>query len=119
MSLDGMTRTTAPNADEVALSVIGPGYGEALAVHLGNGSWMLVDSCIAEGEALPPSLTYLDDLGVDPSAVALVVATHWHDDHIRGLSTLVDECKRARFYCSAAFRNRALLTLVKAMEPEG
>lgn len=114
-----MTRTTAPEASDVELSVVGPGYGEALAVHLGNGSWMLVDSCVAEDRPFPCSLSYLDEIGVEPSAVALIVATHWHDDHIRGLATLLERCDQARFYCSAAFRNRSLLKLVKAMEPEG
>jgi hypothetical protein len=32
----------------------------------------------------------------------MVVATHWHDDHIRGIARLFDQCKGAQFCCSAA-----------------
>lgn len=35
-----------PAADEIEFSLFGPGYGEAVAVHLGDGTWLLIDSCI-------------------------------------------------------------------------
>ena len=54
---------------------------------------------------------------VDPtSAVALVVATHWHDDHIRGMGRIVDECRAATFVCANAFAEPELLTAVRALE---
>jgi len=31
--------------DELEVSVFGPGYGESLAIHLGLGSWIIIDSC--------------------------------------------------------------------------
>jgi len=34
--------------------------------------------------------------------VDLLVATHWHDDHVRGLARLVEICTAARFSCSSA-----------------
>lgn len=79
---------------------------------------MLVDSCVDANreDAGPASLQYLADLHVDPSQVRLIVATHWHDDHIRGLAQILQTCRDARFYCSAAFRRPELLKLVKAME---
>ena len=46
---------------------------------------------------------YLESIGLNPGQVVnLIVATHWHDDHIRGLARLVSECKEATFSCAAA-----------------
>lgn len=36
----------APATDEIELTLFGPGYGEAIAVHLGEGAWLLVDPCV-------------------------------------------------------------------------
>src|SRR5262249_49093086 len=46
---------------------------------------------------------YLRQLNLEPAeAVRLIVCTHWHSDHVRGLSDLVRECAKARFVCSLA-----------------
>jgi len=98
-----------PGADEVELTAFGPRYGECVVVHLGLGEWMIVDSSIgSDGE--PTALSYLRRLGVDPAAqVLLIVATHWHDDHVRGLSTVVERCIKARFACSAGLMRREII----------
>ncbi len=36
----------------------------------------------------PISEVYLTGLGVDPSQVRAIVASHWHDDHVAGISQL-------------------------------
>lgn len=93
----------APASDEVEISLFGPGFGECVVVHLGLGDWMIVDSCIELGNNTPAALAYLDKLGVDPaSAVRLVVATHWHDDHVRGLAEVVKASQRAVFAVTGA-----------------
>lgn len=105
-------RLDAPDLDEIEISVFGPGYGEAIAVHIGNGQWVLIDSCIAPGTNSPASLDYLTDLDVAVGeAVKLIVATHWHDDHIRGLGTLVKECEAAILAISSALRTREFSNL--------
>lgn len=105
-------RLDGPNLDEIEISVFGPGYGEAIAVHIGNGQWVLIDSCIAPGSNLPASLDYLADLDIEVAeAVKLIVATHWHDDHIRGLGTLVKECKTAILVISSALGTREFSNL--------
>jgi hypothetical protein len=43
-----------------------------------------------------------------------VTASHWHDDHIRGLSEIVDECKSAEFAMSLALHPKAFVQLVQA-----
>jgi hypothetical protein len=111
--LESGNRECEPAIDEIEVSLLGPGYGEAVAVHLGNNQWVLVDSCIEPGSREPASLRYLRSLGVDVStAVKLVVATHWHDDHIRGVSDLFRECTSARFVVSSALQTEDFLTLL-------
>ena len=62
-----------------------------------------------------PFLTYLRQLHIDPAtAVRQVIATHWHDDHIRGMGRVVAACEAAEFVCSAALRQDEFLTLVAA-----
>lgn len=103
-----------PRADELEVSLFGPGYGESLAVHLGESQWMIVDSCV-DASGRPPSLAYLESLGVDCAAdVAAVVATHWHDDHVRGLADVLEACERARFLCPVALSSKEFLKLTQA-----
>jgi hypothetical protein len=42
----------------------------------------------------------------------LVVATHWHDDHVRGISSIVERCKSARVAISNALKSKEFLTLL-------
>lgn len=110
-----LSELTGPRPDEIEVSLLGPGYGESVVVHLGDGEWMVVDSCTGrDGE--PAALKYLDRIGVDPgSAVRMIVATHWHDDHTRGMSRIVEECTSARFCCALTLRNRELLAVVEGL----
>ena len=93
-----------PAAEEVELTILGPGRGESCLVHVGRGEWLVVDSCVTES-GQPAALAYLDALGVSPSAVRWIVATHWHDDHIRGLANLVEACSAAKVVHSAALES--------------
>lgn len=63
---------------------------------------MIIDSCIHINSNKPAALLYLDSLGVDDNAIKFIVATHWHDDHIRGLSDLIEKYSEAQFCCSMA-----------------
>ena len=106
----------SPESDEIEVSVFGPGYGECALIHIGNGMWVIVDSCV-NSDSQPAALAYLRSIGSNPSeAVRLIVATHWHDDHIRGLADMVEVCGNATFYCSAALRADEFLAAVGALE---
>jgi glyoxylase-like metal-dependent hydrolase (beta-lactamase superfamily II) len=106
---------SAPSLDEIEVSVFGPGYGESIVIHLGGNKWIIVDSCIDPISKEPIPLSYLHQIGVKPiEAVKQVIATHWHDDHIRGLSKIIRECKSAEFVCSAALRSNEFLTITSA-----
>lgn len=105
-----------PQPNEIEVSLFGPGYGESVVVHLGGDEWLVVDSCQNFATKRPAPLEYLNRIRVQPhKAVKLIVATHWHDDHIRGLGTLLRVCEGANFACSAALGKNEFLTLVASM----
>ncbi|MBA2410266.1 MAG: MBL fold metallo-hydrolase [Gammaproteobacteria bacterium] len=95
-----------PADDQIEITLFGPGYGEAIAVHLGCGAWLLVDSCIDPEFRAPASGIYLDQIGVDASQVRAIVASHWHDDHVRGISQLATKHPNAEFFLSAVFNSK-------------
>ena len=93
----------APPPETIEVSLFGPGYGESCLIHLGWNDWMIVDSCRDQRSGVNPVLDYLDRIGVDPvNSVKLIAASHAHDDHIAGLSQIVERCENAAFICSGA-----------------
>jgi len=81
------TALVAPQPHELDVVVFGPGVGESILLHLGESDWFVIDSCKYPGEKTPAALKYLPSIGVDPSvSVKRILATHWHDDHIKGLA---------------------------------
>jgi hypothetical protein len=77
---------TKPTADEIEVTLLGPGVGESVVVHLGGGRWMLVDSYLEDGR--PAAQRYLDSIGVGRDQVDVIVATHVHRDHYQGVGAL-------------------------------
>ena len=105
-----------PQADEIEMTLFGPGYGECVLIHLGNHKWAIVDSCFNRDHR-PAALAYLRNLGLNPSeAVSLIVATHWHDDHIRGMGEVVEVCDKAAFCCASALGAEEFLAALAALE---
>lgn len=106
-------KSIPPKSDEFELSLFGPGVGECVVVHLGQGEWMTIDSCMNVESSRPVALDYLDLLGVDVTKnLKLIVVSHWHDDHIRGASRLMRAAYSAEFVCSAALMKKEFCTLV-------
>jgi len=104
-----------PTADELEVSLFGPGYGESIVIHAGNNQWILVDSCMNPRTKQPAALSYLRDLNVDASkSVRLIVATHWHDDHVRGIAATFKECESAKLAISGAVDKDNFLNLLAA-----
>ncbi|MEY2422825.1 MAG: hypothetical protein QOI95_2892 [Acidimicrobiaceae bacterium] len=101
-----------PESDEFELTAFGAGYGESLAIHLGGGEWLTVDCCRDKNTKRLPVLDYFDDIGVDAAIdVRLVMASHWHDDHVSGLDSLLERCTSAQFACSAALDSEEIWAL--------
>ena len=71
--------------DLLYVMVFGPGFGEAVVLRIPGGHWVLIDSCVIEGEC--PSLHLLDLSGGEWSYALL---THPHFDHIRGFDRIMD-----------------------------
>lgn len=99
------------------MSVFGRGFGESICVHLGDGEWIVVDSCFHPETSEPAALAYLRELGVpSASAVSLIVISHWDDDHIRGISEIVEHCAASNVVCSAALCREEIFQFVVAQE---
>ena len=106
---------TGPAPDELEVMVFGPGYGEAITVHLGANQWMLVPTpALTRIQSQPASLIYLDRIGASPESVISVIASHWHDDHVRGFSEIVAKCTAAELSISATFNNNESLAFLSA-----
>jgi beta-lactamase superfamily II metal-dependent hydrolase len=107
---------SVPDSNDLEVSVFGPGFGECIAIHLPGGKWILVDSC-RNSEGQPATLAYLREMGVEAgSDVAMVVASHWHFDHVDGIAELVRECQSAEPVISQALQARELLAFTKASQ---
>ncbi len=104
---------TPPHPQQLEISIFGPGVGESIVIHLGYAQWMIIDSCVHRSDNQPAAIKYLESIGVDLStAVKLVLVSHWHDDHIKGLANIVKKCESARICYSAALLRQEFLSLV-------
>lgn len=105
-----------PEADEIEVTLLGPGTGESVVVHLGKGRWMIVDSYEIRG--VPAAQTYLDGIGVDPSQVEIIVSTHVHRDHYVGVARLHDYYFDASFHHSSALTTSAFCQIFAIDDPD-
>jgi Metallo-beta-lactamase superfamily len=104
-----------PADNEIEISIFGPGFGECIIIHAGFNEWIVIDSCIESESGRPAALIYLESRGVDPAtAVKFILCTHWHDDHVGGMSDLLRACESARFACSSALTRTEFLDVVQA-----
>lgn len=106
-----LSALSAPSPDTVEVLVVGPRYGEAICVHLGDNRWVTVDSCLHGRGEKPAALHYLESIGVRSDAIELICVTHWHDDHVRGLSSLVRASPNATVVIPEALGQREFMLL--------
>ncbi|QDH63636.1 MBL fold metallo-hydrolase [Pseudomonas azotoformans] len=105
-----------PADAELEVSLFGPGTGECIVAHLGNDKWMIVDSCTAPNRK-PVALEYLASINVSLDDVVLVVVSHFHDDHIRGIGEVIDQCKNAKVCISGALTEKEMIAFAMAHSP--
>lgn len=75
-----------PASDTIEVTVLGPGYGESIVLHLPGFGWGVIDSCVFESSSLP--LHYLKAFHV--SDLSFVFLSHPHQDHFKGLDEVID-----------------------------
>lgn len=110
-------KATPPDTKQIEVTLIGPGRGESALVHIGNNKWIIIDSCIDSDTSEPTALSYLRSIGIAPeTSVVLIIATHWHDDHVRGISKVLSSCPNAKFCASGALSREEFLAFVLTFE---
>jgi hypothetical protein len=87
---------------EIVVIGTGGGYGESIVLRWDDGKSAVIDSCIDPQRESCLPLEYLRTTGADLEKVQFIVATHWHDDHIRGISEVLYACPNAIFWTTAA-----------------
>ena len=108
-----MIKNTSPEPNCAEISLFGPGVGECLVLHYGEGRWFIIDSCLCPKSKKPVALQYLQSIGVDVSCqVVGILITHWHLDHIEGAFTLLQACSNAKLYCSSALTTKEAFQLI-------
>jgi beta-lactamase superfamily II metal-dependent hydrolase len=109
-----------PADDELEVSVFGPGFGESVLIHVGEKIWIAIDSCKDSITNRSAPLVYLEKLGFDPSKdIRVVVASHWHDDHVKGLGELFNAASSAILCCSPVLTSKELLALAEIYSKPG
>ena len=114
MNSKSSNKATPPDPDCLEVSLIGPGFGEAVLIHVGDGKWLAIDSCAGEVKGSCASLDYLNEIGANVSDNLLAIfISHWDDDHIKGLSKLVGAASAAQVVSSAAIWQGDFVKLVR------
>ncbi|EPR5818766.1 MBL fold metallo-hydrolase [Escherichia coli] len=99
--------------------VFGKGIGESIVVRLGLNEWMIIDSCLNDNKR-PAALDYLKEKGVNPQdEVKLIVISHFHDDHIKGIAEIINSCKNAKVVISAALNTSEFRGYINALSVNG
>jgi beta-lactamase superfamily II metal-dependent hydrolase len=89
------------------ISLFGPGIGECCLIELPTGQWIIIDSFRCPEVKQPIALKYFEEKGLDPKlCVDLIIITHWHSDHVAGMSELIDICDNALIVIPSAFTNK-------------
>jgi Metallo-beta-lactamase superfamily len=105
-----------PHSDQIEICIFGPNYGECIVAHVGNGNWIVVDSCIHGDTKEPVALVYLRSIGINPAtAIKVILATHWHDDHYRGFSQILSAAPAAHVWIASALTDREFLQFASRM----
>ena len=116
MPFSNIAKLGPPDSKHVEVCVFGPNYGECILIHLGADNWIVVDSCTV-GSTQPSALAYLESIKVDPAVgIKAIIATHWHDDHTRGLSKLIAAAPAAHLCIANALTQLEFLRFKARMQ---
>lgn len=102
------------SAAPLEIAVLGRSTGESIVVRVSHDSWLVVDSFVSRRR--PAAVRYIEYAGGAIKDIRWVVATHWDNDHVRGLAPVLAVAPRARFFSPAVADPDRLATLVAAAE---
>lgn len=88
--LDNSNLKISPTEKEIELVVFGRGYGECILFKYSNTEYMIIDSFINPDTNNPIAIDYLNAINVPIGNICKVVITHWHGDHIAGVSDIIN-----------------------------
>ncbi|MEK7468065.1 MAG: MBL fold metallo-hydrolase [Planctomycetota bacterium] len=103
-----------PKPNEFELSLFGPGKGECVVLHLGTGTWFVIDSYVDRNSGRPIAEKYLNDIGVDPNQISGLLVSHWHDDHVGGASMLARRAAKASVFVPVSLNDAETLRMLAA-----
>ena len=83
----------APCSGNVEVIIFGRGVGECILIKSKNDDYIVIDSFINNETKNPVVFDYLNAFNISHSKIKMVVITHWHSDHIRGVSNIIGEIK--------------------------
>lgn len=99
--------------------IFGKGIGESIIIRLSENEWMIIDSCLNDNKN-PAALEYLKSRGVDiEKDVKIIMISHFHDDHIKGLSEIIGQCKNSIVVISAALNTHEFKQYINALSKNG
>ncbi|MBU1093584.1 MAG: MBL fold metallo-hydrolase [Firmicutes bacterium] len=108
-----------PKNDEIEVTLFGKGFGESCLVHIGDKKYILIDSFLNNDTKRPIALDYLDAININYDNIVLVICTHWHTDHINGISKIISSAPKAHFVTYDILGNdkfQKFLSLGKSVE---
>ena len=76
-------------SEMLEIIVFGKGYGESILIHI-NSKWIVVDSFIEQKSHTPIALKYLLDEGYDVEDIIGIICSHWDNDHVLGISKIIE-----------------------------
>ena len=79
-----------PKTNECELIVFGKGVGESILFRVTKDKWIVIDSFISNDTGKPVAIEYLESRNIDIEKIIGVICTHWDDDHIRGISNIIE-----------------------------
>lgn len=88
--LEDLNLQTPSTKNELELVVFGRGYGESILFKYADSEYMVIDSFINPQTNNPIVIDYLNAIKIPSSDIHKVVITHWHQDHIAGISEIIN-----------------------------
>lgn len=85
---------TPPKTDEIEITVFGKGFGECIVLSCGHNEFIVIDSFVNDDTKNAIAIDYMAWIGLPVSSIKRVVLTHWHQDHIAGISQILNQADK-------------------------